>query len=614
MFQSFNNPSQKSLIQKRILDLRHLFSTYHIDGYFIPRADAYGNEYLPECHERLKFISGFTGSWGLAFVLREEASLFIDSRYVIQAPTETDTDIFTCINTADTSLKSFFEHKNYQNLMIGYDASLHTQSEINRLTDCLAECILKPLDDNLIDILSQDTQIAFPNTDIIIHPTEFSGKQSLDKISEVCQTLHDNHADSAIITLPESVCWLLNVRASDVPHTPYVLSYSILHKTGELDWFVGKDRITETIKNHLPNSVTLYNREDFYPKITELSGIILNDNESSPAKVYQKLQENSKITKILNKPDPCLLPKAIKNTAEIIATTNAHMRDGVAVTRFACWLMQNFNTPITDIAKITEIARITEIDCVKQLEHFRRETGLLRDISFDTIAGTGANGAIVHYRVSEQSNQTLKAGDLFLLDSGGQYLDGTTDITRTFAIGAPTDEMRTRYTQVLRGHIAISMARFPEKTTGAALDSLARMPLWQAGVDFGHGTGHGVGLYLCVHEGPQSISSRSTIELKAGMILSNEPGYYKQGAFGIRIENLEVITPPTPIAGGDKPMLGFKTLTMVAYDKNLIDTSLLNTAEINHINQYHARILKTLMPFMTCDAERDFLGASCTAL
>jgi Xaa-Pro aminopeptidase len=608
MFQSFNNPSQKSSVQKRIVDLRKLFNIHQIDGYFVPRSDEYGNEYLPECNERLKFISGFTGSWGLAFVLKESASLFIDSRYVIQAPTETDTEIFTCICTADTPLKTFFEHKNYQNLTIGYDASLHTQSEIKRLTDYLPHCILKPLDVNLIDILYQDTHIAFPNTEVIVHPIEFSGKNSIEKIAEVCQTLHDNHADSAIITLPESLCWLLNVRASDVPHTPYVLSYSILHKTGELDWFVGKDRITKTIKNHLSNSVTLYNREDFYPKIQELSGIILNDNENSPAKVYQKLQENSKITKILNKPDPCLLPKAIKNTAEIIATTNAHIRDGVAVTRFACWLMQKFNTTIT------EIATITEIDCVKQLEHFRRDTGLLRDISFDTISGTGANGAIVHYRVSEQSNQTLKAGDLFLLDSGGQYLDGTTDITRTFAIGTPTDEMRTRYTQVLRGHIAISMAKFPEKTTGAALDSLARMPLWQAGVDFGHGTGHGVGLYLCVHEGPQSISSRSTVELKAGMILSNEPGYYKHGAFGIRIENLEVITPPTPIAGGDKPMLGFKTLTMVAYDKNLIDTSLLNTAEINHINQYHARILKTLMPLMTCDAERDFLSVSCTAL
>lgn len=599
MFQNFNHSRHKASLKKRITDLRHLFDDYQIDGYFVPRSDEYGNEYLPECNERLKFISGFTGSWGLAFILKDSATLFIDSRYVIQAPQETDTEIFECLCTADTSLKSFFEQKNYANLTFGYDASLHTQSEINRLTEYLPHCILKPIDNNLINILSYDTKTDFPNTEIIIHPIVFAGKEASDKITEVSHALHDNNADSSIITLPESLCWLLNIRGSDVPHTPYVLSYGILHKTGQLDWFVGKDRITEIIKNHLPNSVTIYNRDDFYPKIQELSGIILNDNDNSPAKVSQRLQNNHQITKILNKPDPCLLPKAIKNSAEITATTNAHIRDGAAVTRFACWLMQNYPN------------NITEIDCVKQLEYFRRETGLLRDISFDTIAGTGANGAIVHYRVSEESNKILKAGDLFLLDSGGQYLDGTTDITRTFAIGTPTNEMRTRYTQVLKGHLAIAMAKFPEKTTGSALDSLARMPLWQAGVDFGHGTGHGVGLYLCVHEGPQSISSRSQVELKAGMILSNEPGYYKEGAFGIRIENLEVITPPTPIAGGDKPMMGFKTLTLVAYDKNLIDISLLNDDEITYINQYHKNVLNNLMPLMTSDIEKYFLEHAC---
>ena len=602
MFQTFNNLRHKVYIQKRVTDLRNQFENYQIDGYFVPRTDEYGNEYLPECNERLKFISGFTGSWGLALLLRETASLFIDSRYVIQAPQETDTDIFQCICVSDISFKKYFEEKKYCNLTIGYDNSLHTQSEIDRLKDYLPNCILKPIEVNLIDILNQENEIAFPNTEIIIHPMEYAGKNSYDKIAEICQILHNYNANSAIITLPESLCWLLNIRGSDVPHTPYVLSYGIIHNTGQLDWFVGTDRITDIIKNHLPVVVSIYERHDFYLGVQKLSGIVLNDNDNSPSKVYQKLMDNHNITQILNKSDPCLLPKAIKNSVEITATINAHIRDGVAVTRFSCWLMQNYKN------------NITEIDCIKQLEQFRRETGFLKDISFDTIAGTGENGAIVHYRATEESSKTLKTGDLFLLDSGGQYLDGTTDITRTFAIGTPTSEMITRYTQVLRGHIAIAMARFPEKTTGSALDSLARMPLWQAGVDFGHGTGHGVGLYLCVHEGPQSISSKSQIELKAGMILSNEPGYYKQGAFGIRIENLEVITPPQIIIGGEKLMLGFKTLTMVAYDRNLIDISLLNQIEINHVNNYHNQVLQNLMPLMTSDLEKDYLKLACKSL
>lgn len=602
MFQSFQNPSHKPFIKERIAELRSLFDTYQIDGYFVPRSDEYGNEYLPECYERLRFISGFTGSWGLALILRNKAILFVDSRYIIQAPKETHTEIFDCVCVSDMPLKDYFQQQNYHNLVIGYDDALHTQSEINRFTEYLSLSTLKVIQGNLIDKLTQDNKPALPNSKIIVHPLEYAGKTTLDKMADITETLKNYGAESAITTLPESLCWLLNIRGSDVPHTPYVLSYGIIYQTGHLDWFVGKDRITDAIRNHLPHCIKIFERHDFDETLKNLSGIVLIDNENSPVKILNSLQNNSKITKIIDKPDPCLLPKAIKNATEIEATINAHIRDGVAVTRFSCWLKQHYKN------------NITEIDCVKQLETLRQETGLLKDISFDTIAGTGANGAIVHYRVSNDSNQILREGDLFLLDSGGQYLDGTTDITRTFALGKPTDEMKTRYTQVLKGHLAIAMAKFPEKTTGASLDILARLPLWQAGIDYGHGTGHGVGLYLSVHEGPQSISPKSKIELKAGMILSNEPGYYKKGAFGIRIENLELVTPAMIIEGGEKQMMGFKTLTLVPYERDLIDITLLTHNEINHINQYHTYISNMLMPLMTNQTEKQFLQESCRGL
>ncbi|MFT6071882.1 MAG: Xaa-Pro aminopeptidase [Alphaproteobacteria bacterium] len=601
MFQVFSPSNHKPMLKERMQHLRQLLSDNKIDGYFVPHSDEFNNEYLPECHKRFEFITGFTGSWGMALILKDTAHLFVDSRYILQAPNETDCDLYDCICVSDTPLKTYLLEGKFKNLTIGYDAALHTKAEIDRLSEYLPHSSLKVMTHNLIDALPKTHNHAFPNTDIIIHPQEYAGKQSLDKINAICQTLVNDAIDSAVIALPESLCWLLNVRANDVPHTPYVLSYGIIYKNGTVDWFVGKDRITSALRTHLPKGVTVYNRDDFYPALGQLSGIVQNDNNSNAAKIYQALKANNNITNIMNKADPCLLPKAIKNDTEIQATINAHIRDGAAVIRFSNWLQENYQN------------NITEIDCVKQLEQFRRDTQCLQDVSFDTIAGTGANGAIVHYRVNVHSNQTLKNGDLFLLDSGGQYYDGTTDITRTFAIGTPTPEMVMRYTQVLKGHLAIAMAKFPEKTTGAALDPLARMPLWQAGIDYGHGTGHGVGLYLSVHEGPQSISARSTVALQSGMILSNEPGYYKTGSFGIRIENLELVTPPMNIEQGEKPMMGFQTLTMVPYAQSLIDIALLTQAEIAHINAYHCKILH-IMQDLISDAEYDYLKKQCALI
>ena len=577
MFQNFTHNADKTLLKQPISELRQSMKSHQIDGYIIPHSDAFGNEYLPECFKRFEFMTAFTGSWGMAIILQDKAYLIVDSRYKIQVEQETDTEIFNCICTSDTPLSDFFKQDIFHKLNLGYDAELHTQSEIERLTKYLDKSTLTAINQNLIDALPSFQATEWPDSKIITHPIEYAGKTTSDKISDILKTLSEHAANSAIITLPESLCWLLNLRANDIPHTPYILSFGVLHKNGTLDWFVGKNRITDDIKNYLPDNIYIHDFQDFYSALLNLSGNILLDQGNSSAKIYSILKDNKNINKIINKPDPCLLPKAIKNSAEVTAMTNAHIRDGAAVIRFAYWLKEN------------QHHNITEIDCVKQLEAFREETGALQEISFDTIAGTGAHGAIVHYRVNQQTNATLKQGELFLLDSGGQYLDGTTDITRTFAIGQPSDEMVMRYTQVLKGHLGIAMARFPEKTTGSALDSLARLPLWQAGIDYGHGTGHGVGLYLSVHEGPQSISSRSTIPLKPGMVLSNEPGYYKEGAFGIRIENLEVVTEATNIQNGEKPMMSFRTLTLVPYERELIDISLLTSQEINHINEYHQK-------------------------
>lgn len=599
-YQSFDIPNMSEHIAKRVEALRALFPLYNIDGYLIPRSDAFRGEYVPKDAERLAYVTGFTGSWGLSLVMDDKAELYVDSRYILQAPEQTDTDIFSMICVSDTPLAKALPLLVKDKQRIGYDASLFSPKEIERFTDYLKEKNIEwvAIDDNLVDKIWDNKPLPV-YTPIIAYPLEYAGRSASGKIESVSELVIQKKCDCAILALPESLCWLLNVRGDDVPHTPFVLAYGILYADDKkLEWFVGQGRITSEVQEALPENVIIKEPEDFYKSLGLLKNKnILYDPEESSQKMRLALLEGG--ANLTEGEDICLLSKAIKNKSEIAGVRQAHIRDGLAVCRFGAWLEEN------------ETEGVTEIDAVNILEQYRRETGLLRDISFDTIAGSGHHGAIVHYRVTTQTNRKLQEGELFLCDSGGQYLDGTTDITRVFAIGVPTDEMRMRYTQVLKGHLAVSRARFPEKTTGSALDSLARMPLWQAGIDFDHGTGHGVGAYLSVHEGPQGISSRSKVPFQAGMLLSNEPGYYQAGAFGIRIENVELVTEAEIPTGGERKMLGMEAMTLVPYERRLINVHLLSEEEIVQINLYHKRVFETLFPL--ADAlTQDYLERKCS--
>ncbi|MEM6602800.1 MAG: aminopeptidase P family protein [Pseudomonadota bacterium] len=595
-YQSFDVMDCRDQVAERVAALRKLFATHKIDGYLVPRGDEFRGEYVPEHAERLAYITGFTGSWGLSLILKDSADLYIDSRYKIQAPEQTDTDIFDVICVPEISLDTRLAEKIGQNHRIGFDPMLFSRKEIARFEKTGA--IFVPVSENLID-LSHGEALPEIRSEILIHPIEIAGASFTEKKKQIIDILQKKNCDALFIVLPENICWLLNLRGNDVPHTPFILSRAIVTIEGKFYWYVGKERVTPALKEHLGPDVICRDSDDIFADIKMFHNQkILYDPIDTAFAIEKALQDNG--VKLISDDDPILLLKAIKNNAEQAATRKAHIRDAVAMIKFAHW----FSTQQQDF---------TEIDAVKQLEDFRSEAPELKDISFDTISGSGANGAIVHYRVSHKSDKIIAESDLFLCDSGGQYLDGTTDITRVFIRGKATAEQKTRYTQVLKGHLAVARALFPIGTTGAVLDVLARAPLWQAGIDFGHGTGHGVGLYLSVHEGPQGISSRSKVKLEPGMLLSNEPGYYKAGEFGIRIENVELIVHKGIPEDGEKNMLGFETLTLVPYERKLIDKSLLSREEIHQIDTYHQRISDSVIPLL--DAERaSFLKDQCAPL
>lgn len=588
-YQSFDTPNHQEHIQHRVKKLRIFMQQHNIDGYFIPSGDAFCGEYVPEYAKRLEYITGFTGSWGLSLVGLDFADLYTDSRYKIQAPEQTDLSIFTVICTSDMTIETRLSNILKPNMKIGYDAELFSVSQINKYKALFEKNHVSLVDigNNLIDKIWDNPPPKY-ESDIIIHPEIYAGQNAADKIQSLVQKIQSLSADCLIVVLPESVCWVLNLRGNDVPHTPFILSRAIIYADGHVQWFVGKHRITPQIKNHLPDCVSICEGDDFYEALKQMmQKKVICDFDDISMRAYGILCDHGAV--IISAQDPILLLKSVKNISEQNATLAAHRRDGAAVIKFMHWFEHNQNNPIT------------EIDCVNALEGFRREAPELMDLSFDTIAGSGGNGAIVHYHVTKETNRTLGQNELFLCDSGGQYLDGTTDITRVFVRGTPTLDMKMRYTQVLKGHLAVARAKFPPKTTGAALDAVARSPLWQAGIDFDHGTGHGVGLYLSVHEGPQSISARSTTVLQAGMLLSNEPGYYQENDFGIRIENVELVVDKGIPDGGNRTMLGFETLTLVPYEVKLIDISLLDESEIQQINAYHARILTEIRPFLNAE-------------
>jgi len=599
MFQTFDVKSDPSNGAPRTAALRAKLKELGVDGFLVPHADEHQNEYVPERAERLAWLTGFTGSAGSAIVLAERAVVFVDGRYTLQVRDQVDLDVYEPVAVMETSVTAWIKANLSAGTSLAYDPWLHTESEVKDLSKAAedAGARLLPLAENPIDAVWDD-QPAAPSASIVPHPEEFAGRSSADKRADLAETLSKAKQDAAVITAPDSIAWLLNIRGGDVGHTPLPLSFALLKADGHVDLFVDPRKVDDALERHLGNAVTRYDQSEFLPRLGDLKGKRVRfDAKTGAAAIAARLREAG--AEIADGRDPVVLPKACKNAAELAGARSAHVRDGAAIAKFLHWL--SVEAPA---------GKVDEIAAAKQLEAFRTETGMLKEISFDTISGSGPNGAIVHYRVNESTNRALRLGELYLVDSGAQYLDGTTDITRTVAIGSPTEEMKDRFTRVLKGMIALTLARFPKDTRGVQLDALARAALWRAGLDYDHGTGHGVGSYLGVHEGPQNISKALRDEpLKPGMILSNEPGYYKTGAYGIRIENLVAVTEPAEIAGGERPMMSFETLTLAPIDRTLIKPDLLEAEELAWLNAYHATVRAALAPQLE-GAAKDWLEAA----
>ena len=590
-FQTFDEQSDMRLCAPRVAALRDELARAKLDGFLVPRADEHQGEYVPKRAERLAWLTAFTGSAGLAAVLKDKAAIFVDGRYTLQVREQTDAGLFETLDLMADGPNIWLEANLTPGAKLGYDPWLHTQNAIERLKQAaeragatLVACAANPLDAVWPD------QPPPPLARAVPYPLELAGETSDSKRTRIAADLKQLKRDAAVLTLPDSICWLLNMRGDDVPHTPFALSFAIVNADASVDLFMDARKSSSELAAHLGNGVHLRPPQEFGPALDALKGkTVLADPATGAAFVFDRLGVAG--AHMSRGPDPCQLPKACKNEAELAGARRAHIRDGQALSRFLAWL-----------AHEAPKGNLTEIDAVEKLEEFRRATGALKDVSFDSISGAGAHGAVVHYRVTKRTNHRIETGQLFLIDSGAQYEDGTTDVTRTVAIGSPSEEMRDRFTRVLKGHIQLATARFPEGTSGAQLDSFARRPLWEAGLDYGHGTGHGVGAYLSVHEGPQSISPRGSGQaLKAGMICSNEPGYYKTGAYGIRIENLVVVREMARLEGGEKPMLGFETITLAPIDLDLVAPHLLTRDEREWLNAYHADVRKAVAPALKDD-------------
>jgi len=590
MFQTYDDTANPALVAERAKRLRDELKRRGLDGFLIPRADEHQGEYVPPHAERLRWLTGFSGSAGLAIVLTDKAAIFIDGRYTLQVRSQTDVNIFEPQHLIEQPPVRWIEEHLPKGAKLAYDPWLHTIDAIARYKAAAEKAggTLVPIDTNPLDAVWTD-QPPPPDAPVQPHELKYAGEPASEKLKRVSASL--DGADAAMLTMPDSIAWAFNIRGGDVGHTPLPLSFALIHADGHAELFIDERKVGPEARAHLGNVVSLRPKDDLAKALDDLGAdkkTVLVDPATCASWINDRLQTAG--AKIKRGTDPCELPKACKNAAEIDGTRAAHLRDGRALTRFLAWLGQT-----------APRGGIDEITASKKLEAFRADTGALKDLSFDTISGAGPNGAIVHYRVTQGTNQPLQPGELFLVDSGAQYLDGTTDVTRTVAIGRASAEQRDRFTRVLKGHIGIATARFPEGTSGSQLDALARMSLWKAGLDYDHGTGHGVGSYLSVHEGPQRISKLGSVPLRPGMIISNEPGYYKTGAYGIRIENLLVVTPATMIEGGERPMLGFETLTLAPIDLNCVEASLLTAEEIEWLNAYHARVREALTPGL--DAE-----------
>ncbi len=582
-FQTYDDTSDAAACAPRLAALRAELARRGLDGFVVPHSDQHMGEYLPPCAERLAWLTAFTGSAGAAVVLKDSAAIFVDGRYTLQVRAQTDTSLFEPRDLVAEGPQGWIAANLPRGAKLGYDPWLHTQHGVQHLKAAAEKAggTLVAVDTNPIDAVWAD-QPAPPVAPAVPHAFNLSGEQSEAKRLRLADGLKKAGAEAAVITLADSVCWLLNIRGADVPHTPFALAFAILRDDGGADLFLDPAKRTPELMAHLGNSVAVHDPGQFTAALDAMKGkSVLADPATAAGAIFDRLAQAG--AKIRPGADPCQLPKACKNPLEIEGMRKAHIRDGAALAKFLCWFETN-----------AAGGELTEIQAAEALEGFRRATGVLSDISFDTISGAGSNGAIVHYRVTRSTNRTIRPGEMFLLDSGAQYPDGTTDVTRTVMVGEPAAEMKDRFTRVLKGHIALATARFPDGTIGMQLDSFARRPLWEAGLDYDHGTGHGVGSYLSVHEGPQNISKRPVMQkLMPGMVCSNEPGFYKTGAFGIRIENLVVVTQPQDV-GGDRPMMGFETITLAPIDLNLVEPSLLTDGERGWLNAYHARVRETL--------------------
>lgn len=582
-FQSFEEKTDPTQVAPRLAALRQAMQKAGIDSFLVPRADAHRGESVPESDARLAYITSFTGSAGLAIVGPDSAGLFVDSRYTLQAPAQTDTTQVTVHETSQGGMSPDIKLYVPKGGTLAYDPWLHTPGEVRDLNEKLAGHARIVPHANLIDAIWDDRP-APP-----VSPIEFlghnrSGRTAEDKIAYLRDVLAAEGADATVLTLPESICWLFNMRGRDVPNTPFVLGFAIVHKSGAPTLYLDAAKITPELEKALDGIATIAPATELTAALRQLgadAGKVIIDPQTAPAAIADTLNEAG--ASLVEKRDPVLGPKSRKNDAELAGMREAHKLDGVAMAKFLAW----FDSEAPK-------GELTEIGIVTALESFRREEESCIDASFDTISGAGPNGAIVHYRVTTKTDRRLNAGEIMLVDSGAQYLSGTTDITRTLSTGPATAEQKDRYTRVLKGMIAISTARFPLGTTGAQIDTLARQFLWQAGVSYSHGTGHGVGAFLGVHEGPVGIAPRYTAPIEAGNVLSNEPGFYKTGEFGIRIENLIVVKPADDFPG----FLDFETITLAPIDTRLIDMALMTKDERDWLNAFHARIWSEIGPLV----------------
>jgi Xaa-Pro aminopeptidase len=589
MRQTFDETTDRSFASQHLPMVRAALLEQGLDGFIVPHEDEHQNEYLPAANDRLGWISGFTGSAGCAVVMLDQAAMFTDGRYTLQVQDQVDEGQFRFHDLTEGGVAGWLRSNVKAGQRIGFDARLHSPDSLVGLKQAVeaAGGKLKSVAHNPVDQAWGARRPPPPKAPVVRHPLIHSGLASSEKRQRIAAELKKAGLASALITAPASIAWLFNIRGGDVIRSPLPLAQALLDQEGHAKLFLDPDKLTADLPAWLGNEVSLHSPAALPEAIAGLKGKrVAADPAQSSAWYFDQLEDAG--AKVVRITDPCALPRACKNPTEVEGARRAHERDGGAVVQFLHWLATTAQTSLPD-----------EIEVVTRLESFREATGALKDLSFDTIAGAGPNGAIVHYRPTQRLNRRVTAGSLLLVDSGAQYLEGTTDITRTVAIGQPTLQMRRCFTLVLKGHLALGRVRFPMGTTGSALDALARAGLWAAGMDYDHGTGHGVGSYLGVHEGPQRIAKvPSTVALRPGMIVSNEPGYYLEGQFGIRIENLQVVTEARPIDGGDRQMLGFETLTLAPIDRNLIEVDLLSPEDRQQLDAYHARVLATIGPLV----------------